>query len=350
MRSGERSGLTLIELLVVVAVIALLIGLLVPAAGRAIGTARELQCGSNMRQLALAGVAHATDARTVTWHTNHWLREFDPSRDNPAADPAGINPNPSAWTTPGLLYQYTDKGEQILACPENRRADNDGQNEGGANLFGSTSDLDTDYTMPVEASQLNLATNVQTAYFSRGVPTRLFSSNNPAVLPDQFIENLVRFRTPLFFVEESTQAQNDAFPDARWMNTDRVAIRHRGQGFLAFMDGSAERMDLPSGREAFTSYTSTGVGIGSATASDGSPLHTVATNFATDWVYYKGQVQSGAFAGAGPRWFRSNWRWDNTRVADRSRWSDELRRQYPVADYTGGVAGGWANNPVKFYP
>jgi type II secretory pathway pseudopilin PulG len=116
-RSSARrdpAAFTLVEALVVVAVVALLMGMLLPALRMASGAARTHACQANLRQLSLAAFAyaasnreamppavlHVLDAgvvRTVCW-------DFQPGPDGAPA--------------PGVLWQYSSAPHAVQQCPD----------------------------------------------------------------------------------------------------------------------------------------------------------------------------------------------------------------------------------------
>jgi prepilin-type N-terminal cleavage/methylation domain-containing protein len=141
---GTRGGFTLIELLLVIAIVALLVGTLLPALSKARAAGRSAVCVSQMKQFGVATGSYAADYKdriwAFSWKANAkydtWPDLNSHTTDVQAAAHQAIDilrrradrediPRPAAWIPHTLymhlvLHDYLAQRlpERMVACPE----------------------------------------------------------------------------------------------------------------------------------------------------------------------------------------------------------------------------------------
>ena len=120
----RRPAFTLIELLVSIAIIAVLIGILLPVLPRVRDAARKVACGSNMRQVGTGITLYQGEFRDVfpvaRYMTDPWL-SGDEDPPLPRALTNFLEPVSKVWECPGdrdfvYGYEYIDRdGERKIS-------------------------------------------------------------------------------------------------------------------------------------------------------------------------------------------------------------------------------------------
>ncbi|MEQ9459984.1 MAG: type II secretion system protein [Phycisphaeraceae bacterium] len=218
-----RSGFTLIELLVVISIIAILIGMLLPALGGARDIARQLNCGTNIRTLSLSLELYAQDNR-----------EFFPPR-------AGSN----RWPT-RLSEYYTDPS--MLICPNDEPAEQ-----------GTPSESNEDWR-----PRSYLINGFNDVIVVRENNLNAWQIGNPAVRQPEIFNpgSVIHFGEKITYEKQGDRADfyMDLFEgignDFEVVNHSRHGDpdRRHGGSYYAFGDGSARFLPFPEAIEPINQW------------------------------------------------------------------------------------------------
>ena len=221
----KRHGFTLIELLVVISIIALLVGILLPALGAARRAALDIQCKNQLRQFGIAFTAFATDNKD-TLPTNHrgglaswssindtqtWLLETATGAPPFAAE---TDETFDDAPTKGSIFPYVSEAADLYRCPA---LETDEWNSGK----GSNGKYDYSTFTAWNGAQID------------SIPGQSFFQRNV------FSEKIDSI-TPLLIEEDPAESMNNGgWMDSRHAWRDSMGQWHNGEkGNFTALDGS----------------------------------------------------------------------------------------------------------------
>lgn len=203
--SRKTAAFTLIELLVVISIIALLIGILLPALGAARDAGRDLKCLANERQMGIALHAYAAEENQFLPLT---FTEVDDNTDWSVLMSAFLGGNSN--NTYSEVTDFDAEKTDVVLCPQ-------ATVDGGRIHYGAN-----EQAMPVRLNQFGMAND--------------FYANGPIYGPYS-LDFLDRSSEVMLLTDAGQQTNGDAFAG--------VGAINGGFGQNSYFNASANDNDTP---------------------------------------------------------------------------------------------------------
>lgn len=252
----KRNGFTLIELLVVVAIIALLVGMLLPTLGAARSQARQVVCASNLRQLGHAWHMYAVDyagrAMPLAYTNSALVGTGAPIYWWGADETAAVD------HTRGFVWPYLRSdlaAASVYECPSQRLGAY--ANQGQSNHVTSTYGYNGYYLSPPHASAWSYTIGKRPWPFLEQIhdPARLFAFGDTMILLGGELRNVALLDPPLLYQGKGRWRRNGS-PTTAFRHADRANLAH-ADGHVDAANPAPEAHGVPTDDFLLSSATTT---------------------------------------------------------------------------------------------